>query len=356
MIQKIKINQPAIALSNHTSFYDFIYTTAALYPNRVSYLAANKMFYDPLLGPFLRLARAIPKSLFQPDPAATLKAFKILKKGGLVSVFPEGQISPYGKSLVPAFSIAKFLRKAGVDVYTVIHHNAYFVNPPWSKKTFRGKIETKMELIISKETLSTLNDQQIYDIVVDKIYFNASEYNEEKKYTYKLNNIANLENVIYQCPKCSYEGLVADKDHLHCPQCSTDLKYDQYGKIGGYSIDYLFGIQEKTVQNRILNHPEFVLSHQVKLESFRNNRVVEVGYGKLTLNPKAYTFEGVIDGKPESLVFDIKNVSTLPSDIGINVQIYEGNQLYQFIFKDRKLPTMYVHAGEFIYQQYKNSL
>ena len=107
--QKVKVNKPAIILSNHTSWFDFMYTTAAMYPHRVSYLAASKMFYDPSINIFLKMARAIPKSLFQPDPGATLKAFRILKKGGIISVFPEGQISPYGKSLTPSFSIAKFI-------------------------------------------------------------------------------------------------------------------------------------------------------------------------------------------------------------------------------------------------------
>lgn len=348
--QKTKIKGPAIVLTNHTSFYDFIYTTAAMYPHRVSYLAANKMFYDPLLGFFLRLARAIPKSLFQPDLPATLKAFKILKKGGIVSVFPEGQISPYGKSLTPSFSIAKFLRKAKVDVYTVIHHNAYFVNPPWSKKTFRGKIETKMELIMTKEFLSTLTDQQIYDIVVNKIYYNAAAYNEEKKLEYRLNDIKNLENVIYECPICHFEGLKAAKHHLYCPSCDTILKYDVYGKIGNHRIDELFMVQEKTVQTSILDDPKYLLSRPVKLESFRNKRVVEVGYGILLLNRNMYQFQGTIDEISTTLQFDVKNVPTLPSDIGRNVQIYEGYQIYQFVFEDPKMPTMFVHAGEFIHQ------
>jgi len=353
--EKVKIKGPAIILSNHTSWFDFMYTTSAMYPHRVSYLAANKMFYDPFLGFFLRLARAIPKSLFQPDPAATLKAFKILRKNGIISVFPEGQISPYGTSLTPAFSIAKFLRKADVDVYKVIHHNAYFVNPPWSKNTFRGKIETSKALIISKEVLRTLNDQQIYDIVVAQIYHNASQYNKEKLYEYKVRNIKNLENVIYQCPSCSYEGLVAKTYHLACPNCSIELKYDLLGRIGGYGIDELYKNQEKTMQTKILKEPDFQLSSEVKLESFRNNRVVEVGYGKLTLNRTHYIFEGIIDSKQEKLIFEVKNAPTLPSDIGINVQIYEGNQLYQFIFEDPKLPTMFVHAGEFMYQLYKET-
>lgn len=353
--QKVKIKKPAIALSNHTSWFDFMYTTSAIYPHRVSYFAANKMFYDPLLGIFLKLARAIPKSLFQPDPSATLKAFRILRKKGIISVFPEGQISPYGTSLTPSFSIAKFLRKADVDVYAVIHHNAYFVNPPWSKNTFRGKIETTKALIISKEVLRTLNDQQIYDIVVKEIYYNAAEYNEEKKYEYKVNDIKNLENVIYQCPVCGYEGLEANKYHLHCPKCSVDLPYDKYGKIGGHRIDLLFKAQEKNIQTRILNQPDFTLSSEVKLESFRNGRVVVVGFGKLSLNRTHYVFEGIVDEQPTTFVFDVKNVPTLPSDIGINVQIYEENQLYQFIFADPKLPTMFVHAGEFMYKLYKES-
>lgn len=44
IIKKCKIKGPAIILSNHTSFYDFIYTSAAMYPKRISYLAAKKMF------------------------------------------------------------------------------------------------------------------------------------------------------------------------------------------------------------------------------------------------------------------------------------------------------------------------
>lgn len=110
--KKLKIKGPAIVLSNHTSFYDFVYTTAALYPRRVSYLAASKMFHEDATKVFLKMARAIPKSLMQADPVATLKAFRILKKKGIVSVFPEGQISPSGKTLKPAYSIAKFLKKS----------------------------------------------------------------------------------------------------------------------------------------------------------------------------------------------------------------------------------------------------
>jgi len=352
---KLKICGPAIILSNHTSFYDFIYTTAAMYPYRVSYLAANKMFYDPLLGFFLRLARAIPKSLFQSDPVATLKAFKILKRKGIISVFPEGQISPIGKSLTPSFSIAKFIKKAKVDVYVVKHQNAYFVNPPWSKKSFPGRIETIKKLIIQKDKLAEMSLSEIYDLVVSEIYFNAAQFNKEFKYTYRLTDIANLKNVIYQCPKCSFEGLEARKTHLFCPNCHSEFVYSIHGQIGNYDIDALWTHQEETVQHQILENQDYQLSSFVKLECFKNHRLVEVGEGILTLDRNQYRFDGKVDGTDIIYQFDVKNTPTLPSDIGRNVQIYEGYQIYQFVFEDSKMPTMFVHAGEYMYKLSQNS-
>jgi hypothetical protein len=113
-------------------------------------------------------------------------------------------------------------------------------------------------------------------------------------------------------------------------------------------------MQESSMQTRILNDENFKLERQVKLESIKDNRVVLVGEGTLTLTKKEYTFDGTIDGEKKVHIFDVKNVSTLPSDIGINVQIYEGNQLFQFVFDDPKCPTMFVHAGEFMHKIIKS--
>ena len=48
---KIKIKKPCIILSNHASFQDYIYLVATLYPKRITFLAAAKMFYEKGRGP-----------------------------------------------------------------------------------------------------------------------------------------------------------------------------------------------------------------------------------------------------------------------------------------------------------------
>lgn len=349
IIKKTKIKGPAIVLSNHTSFYDFLYTAAALYPKRVTYLAAKKMFYESGTAFFLKMARAIPKSLLHADAAATLKTFRILRQNGIVSIFPEGQISPSGRSLSPAFAIAKLLKKAKVDVYIVKHLGAGLANPPWTKRTFKGRIETIKELIISKEELQDLTVENIYEIICNKLYYSASEDNSKKKYKYKVNDIANLENVIYQCPVCLHEGLTTAKNQLICPECLNTLVYDEYGLLNGRGLDEWFLEQEKRVRKAIDESSAYEVSGKAKLMSFRNEKLVFVGEGELVIKDFEYTYKGTIDGEEKTLKFNAKIIPSLPSDIGRNVQIYENDQIYQFEMENKWLPTKMVHVGEYLY-------
>ena len=53
--------------------------------------------------------------------------------------------------------------------------------------------------------------------------------------------------------------------------------------------------------------------------------------------------------------FEIKDVPTCPSDIGRNIQIYEGYQLYQFVFENPYLPTQFVLLGEVLHENERSS-
>lgn len=345
-----RIKGPAILLSNHTSFYDFIYTTAALYPHRVSYLAASKMFFERGTGFFLRLARAIPKSLMQADPVATLSAFRILKKHGLVSIFPEGQISPSGKTIYIAYSIAKLIKRANVDVYIVRHFGPGLVNPPWSKKTFSGRIETEKSIMATKDEIAQMSLDHIYETVCQHLMISQGVFAKEKGYTYRLRPINNLENVIYQCPKCLNEGLISKTYHLECPACHHILRYDHHGLINNEPLDVHFEQQALRVEKMIHDDPNFELSANARLQSFRQQRLVDVGRGTIKLNQEGYVYQGTVDNQQVTLNFNIDSTPTLPSDIGRNIQIYEGYQIYQFEMDEAWKPTKFVHAGEYLYR------
>ncbi|HOE15598.1 MAG TPA: lysophospholipid acyltransferase family protein [Candidatus Paceibacterota bacterium] len=345
-----KISKPAFVLSNHTSFYDFLYTTTAIYPHRINYLAADKMFYDPVLGKVLRLARAIPKCLFQQDLLAVRSTKQIIEQKGIVGIFPEGQISAIGKTNLPPFVISKLIKKQAIDVFIVKHHNAYFVNPPWSKRSFRGRIDTTVEKILTKEMIMTMNESQIFDMIKEKLDYHADSYNDVHRYRYHVKPIDNLENLVYHCPKCGTDGLVSNKNTLCCLKCGLILKYNSFGRFDDYTISELYFKQQSVIEKQIEEDPNFTLSGKVVLESYRNNRVERVGKGFLTITKDAYTYSGTIDNLETTKTFLTTHVPYLPSDIGINIQIYQDYQLYQFVFEDKHLATKFVIAGEYCYK------
>jgi hypothetical protein len=204
-------------------------------------------------------------------------------------------------------------------------------------------------LIISKEELVKLDLETIYQTVCDKLYYSASEDNLKKQYKYKLNDIANLENVIYQCPSCKYEGLIAEKTHLRCPKCNTILQYDSYGLLNGVGVDELFKKQEALVRKEIDENNDYQISGTTRLMTFKDEALVEVGSGTLTIKDFEYIYQGNMYGESKELIFLAKNIPSLPSDIGRNVQIYEGDVIYQFEMDVKWLPTKMVHVGEYLY-------
>lgn len=350
-IKNTKIKGPAITLSNHTSFYDFIYTYTAIYPRRVTFLAARKMFHEKTLKTFMNLARAIPKSLMEADFTATKKTLEILKKGGIISIFPEGQISPSGETLEFNYAISKLIKKALVDVYIIRHQGAGLQNPSWSKNTFKGPVITEKYLLLTKKEVESLSTDEIYFKLRKHLYYSPKEYVEKTNNTYKLNDIKNLENLIYLCPKCHHEGLHAKYDRLWCPKCHHELVYTNKGYVGELAFNERFYHQRELVLNEVLGNDNFKMSANVRLFSIYEDKNQEVGKGTLSLNKDEFIYEGTINKEKVLKVFSVKTTPFLPSDIGRNIQIYVKDQVYQFEFEISYLPTKFVLIGEYFHDE-----
>lgn len=354
IIQKTKIKGPVITLTNHCSFYDFLYTMAAIYPHRVTYMAAKKFFYEKPLGPILKLAHAIPKALLEPDASATINGLRTLKKGGILSIFPEGQISITGVLLEISFSIAKLIKKAEVPVYIVKHYNAYLSNPPFNQLSYGGRVDTKMSLLLSVEMINASSEEEIYQLINEQLYHNPFAYNRIKRYKYRKKPLSNLDLIIYECPSCHKETIKVINRSILCTSCQYEATIDEYWQLPSTSIYELYENQRLSLKKRLESDPAFSLIAPVVLQSFRNDKLVEVGKGELKLSKEGYVYTGSIDAQPVTHKFNPKNIPSLPGDVGKNIQIYEQGQIYQFCFDNPKLPVKFILFGEILYKMALN--
>lgn len=347
---KVKIKKPCIVLSNHTSFRDYVFAVAALYPHRVTFMAAAKMFYEPERRPFLKLARAIPKASFESDLRAVKDAFSILKQGGILSIFPEGQISYHGTSLKPPFSTAKFLKKAGVNVYVLQFQNNYLMAPPWSTHVFKGRVTTKLFPLFDANEIKSLDETTIFNEINEALSFNTGEYNRIHQIKYKVQPIDNLDSLIFLCPECQKHTLKATGSSLICSSCGKVLVYDEYGFLDNQSIYEHFERQRTHLENMVDKDPNFKLETKVKLIRQNGINLEQTGTGTLTLDKESYTYIGTDNQQEVTYKFSTKSVEYLPSDIGRNIQIYQQKQLYMFEMDETILPTIFTIVGEYLYR------
>lgn len=117
-------------------------------------------------------------------------------------------------------------------------------------------------------------------------------------------------------------------------------------------VDVYYEAQRQRLIQTVQKNPNYTLESPVRLEGYLNKRVQTLGEGHLTLSKEGYHFEGKVLEEDKIYHFDVKDVPTCPSDIGRNIQIYEGYELYQFVFDDPNLPTQFVLLGEVLHDLY----
>lgn len=349
-VKKIKIKGPALTLSNHSTWFDFAYTFNAIFPQMTTFVAAEKMFSDKFMGFWLKASKCIPKKLFRADPRATLSILKHLNAGHIVSIFPEGQISITGHQIPINYAIAKLIKKVKVDVYAIVHERASLVDPSWSKKSFKGKFFTHMDLILTKESIETMSEDDVYNVVCKSLDVNPDLKNEEYPRKYKGYNVKGLENIIYECDECGHLGLETIKNQLICPHCGQSKTYDFFGMLSGKTIHEAFYGQKDRLKNKVKNDPNYTLESPTILESYIGDKIGVLGEGTIKLNKDGFTYKGTFKGKDIEQFFPIEDITSLPGDLGNNIQIYYKDEYYQFKLPYYYEPAMYIIASELFYE------
>lgn len=106
---------PLLVVSNHLNNADPPILSAGLAQRRVRYMAKIELFKYPF-GVVPRLYGAFPVRRFEADLAAMLNAERILKRGGVLGMFPEGTRSRTGFLGKPHPGTALIALRAGATV------------------------------------------------------------------------------------------------------------------------------------------------------------------------------------------------------------------------------------------------
>jgi 1-acyl-sn-glycerol-3-phosphate acyltransferase len=108
----------AILTCNHVSFVDAVLLMAAS-PRPIYFIMDHRIFKVPVLGWMFKLAKAIPIASYKEDPAIYQAAFdhaaRVLRRGDLLAIFPEGAITRDGQLQPFKGGIMKIIERNQAD-------------------------------------------------------------------------------------------------------------------------------------------------------------------------------------------------------------------------------------------------
>lgn len=232
-----KRREPFLLLANHSFAMDVVQTPLpfAITPHIV---ASRDLFVDPALRFVLTyVARCIMATKGGGDLRTVAGIRAAVASGYPVLLFPEGDISFFGRSAPLPKSAAALARSLGLDVITCRVAGGYLSSPRWAKSPREGRrIELSYELALRGDQIAGMGLPAIHEALASRLTHDEWAYQERAMIARPSRAPAEgLEDILYVCPSChGLLSLRASGARLSCSRCGADGRLDDYGFLEGW--------------------------------------------------------------------------------------------------------------------------
>ncbi|MBQ9964391.1 MAG: 1-acyl-sn-glycerol-3-phosphate acyltransferase [Clostridia bacterium] len=309
-VEKINMDglkPPYMMLSNHMYFIDFELAAMGTLPHRVNNVVSIDGYYRrPWL---MELIGAICTRKFTMDLHLIKSINRVLKRGDIMSMYPEARYSPCGTLSYMPESLGKLIRMNKVPVVAVVHHGNHLHSPFWNfRKKRKVPMHTTMTQILTAEQVKAMTVEQINEVVRTALAYDDYRYQKE-------NNILitepfraeGLHKVLYQCPHCMAESQMASQGtELFCTACSKRWNLNEDGTLSALEGETEFSHVpdwfdwEREQVHRQIDAGEYAFEDEVEVYSMpRCWRFMKLGKATLKHDPEnGFVLTGLYNGKP----------------------------------------------------------
>ena len=344
--------QPIVLLSSHASRLEFIYTIYGFGRKDINTVCGYQNIMQKGLYGILTRLGIISKYLYQPDFMCVKNMLKVLKGGGALVLFPEGIQSTSGSTHPINPATARFIKHSKANIVVCTTKGAYLATNRYSSDRKKGYIGVDYSLLFTPSMLEELNEEQIYEQLLEKISYNDFAFNKaaRNKYVGKKPNAYGIDKILYKCPDCKEEHtLYVENDTIVCKSCGLRVRVNEYydlidkdGKVLPYDIDRWYKWQRRCVAEQIVSD-DFKLTFNgslctLKLDKLRkapNNRKV-LSVGTVSLTNSGLEFAGELDGQRVDLSFKAQSIYSLTYSTKGYLEFYAGDDYYMIVPDDRE--------------------
>lgn len=332
---------PYLIISNHQTTMDpFMLSLSFKFP--IYFIASDDIFnlkVSPLIS---YLVAPIPKSKSLSDIAAIKNVFRVIKEGGAVGIFPEGNRTVSGKQWEMTDAIAKLARSLKVPLVIYNIKGGYGTDPRWGHSVRKGRSEGRVKRIISPDGLKAMSTEEVFDIIKNELCVDDTlsgiKYRSRKRAEY-------IERALYMCPVCNrVSGIVSDKHKFKCKYCNTGSTYTEQlslsPPVNGYTRIYeWFEWERAEIVKKVAGGFEVSDGNILFRESIKLSRKKKLAGNRVSINKDNL----IISDKKQEFVYPLKDITALTMVGKKKFNFYYGGKILQVKGDKRFCAIKYVH-------------
>lgn len=317
--------KPYILLCNHESFFDFYYVSKLAHPRNPCFLVNEYYTQRPLLRTLAKKTGILPKRLFSADMRTPLGILRTLRKGFPVVIFPEGRLSPDGRTNPIVEPGAMLYKKSGADLALARIQGAYYANPKWRKAMFRSVVRVTVERVLWAEEMQAMTDDELNHLIANTLYTDESAGTE--KPIRRGGRAKGLENLLYRCADCgTLYSTESGGNTLFCARCGAAHTLDEHYRFtsGPASIAAYYDAIRR-MEAAELN--DVSLSCAVNTTVFgKDGRISRKETGQCFLSREAFLYRS----SNETISIPMQALPALAYSCGKEFELYNQEELHYF--------------------------
>ncbi len=301
------LKPPYMVLSNHMHFVDFELLATATFPYRVNNVVSIDGYYR---RPFLmEWIGCICTRKYTRDLHLVKSINRVLKRGDILSMYPEARYSPCGITSYIPDSLGKLIKHNGVPVVAVVHHGNYLHSPFWNfRKKRKVPLYTTLTQVLTAEQIAEMTVEEINAVIKQSLQYDEYRYQKENGILItEPYRAEGLHKVLYQCPHCLAESKMATKGtELLCESCGKRWVLQEDGTLHALEGETEFShvpdwyLWQRAQVEKQIENGTYHFSDTVDVYSMpRCWKFEHLGAASLTHTAEnGFVLEGMYRGKP----------------------------------------------------------
>ena len=232
-MEKLKRNEPALILMNHSGFTDFKIAYSMLYPRKFNTVAAFETFMG--LEWLMKQIGCFPTRKY----ISNLQLIHdiqhcIVENKSSVLMFPEAVYTLDGTCVPFPTTLARFIKKLGVPFCMIQTNGVYLQVPAYGYvKKREVPIHAELRYVLSPEEISEMSVDEIQAVIDREFSFDDFRWQKENEVVIdEPFRAEGLHKILYKCPHCQKEGKMESEGiHLYCTECGKKWELTELGYL-----------------------------------------------------------------------------------------------------------------------------